>query len=70
MASDHVAIAAIQIVLTYIMLPGLVVAALAGSLVPGAIVNALIHFGLCFLALRFFPRLRREADKSAVDIIG
>jgi hypothetical protein len=59
--SDHLAIAAIQIVLTYTMLPGLLVAALVGSLVPAAVINALIHFGLCFLALRFLPRLKEKA---------
>jgi hypothetical protein len=53
--SDHKVIAAIQTVLTYIMLPGLIVAAGVGSLGPAAVVNALIHFGICFFVLRFLP---------------
>jgi hypothetical protein len=57
--SDHTVIAAIQTVLTCMMLPGLIVAAEVGSLGPAAVVNALIHFGLCFMALRFFPAFRK-----------
>jgi hypothetical protein len=56
--SDHKVIAAIQLVLTYIMLPGLLVAAEVGSLGPAAVVNALIHFGICFFVLRFLPPFR------------
>ena len=59
--SDHKVIAAIQTVLTYITLPGLIVAARVGSLGPAAVVNALIHFGICFFVLRFFPPFRRRA---------
>jgi hypothetical protein len=59
--SDHKMIAAIQTVLTYITLPGLIVAARVGSLGPAAAVNALIHFGICFLVLRFLPPFRRRA---------
>jgi hypothetical protein len=58
--SDHKVIAAVQLVLTFIMLPGLLVAAEVGSLGPAAIVNALIHFGICFFVLRFFAALQRE----------
>ena len=58
--SDHKVIAAIQTVLTYIMLPGLIVAATVGSLGPAAIVNALINFGICFFVLRFLPPFRRR----------
>ena len=57
--SDHKVVAAIQLVLTYLMLPGLLVAAGVGSLGPGAVVNALIHFGVGFFVLRFLPPFRR-----------
>jgi len=40
--SVHTVIAAIQTVLMYLMLPGLIVADGVGSLGPGAVVNALI----------------------------
>jgi hypothetical protein len=40
--SDHAGIAAIQTVLTYLMLPGLIVAAGLGSLGPAAAINALM----------------------------
>jgi hypothetical protein len=56
--SDHKVIAAFQIAMTYIMLPGLFVAAEVGSLGPAAVVNALIQFGICFFALRFLPPFR------------
>jgi hypothetical protein len=59
--SGHKLIAAIQVAVTYIMLPGLVVAAAVGSLGPAAVVNALIHFGICFFLLRFLPTFRRRA---------
>jgi hypothetical protein len=58
--SSHKAIAAIQLVLTCIMLPGLFVAAEVGSLGPASVVNALIHFGICFFVLRFLPPFRRR----------
>jgi hypothetical protein len=58
--SDHEVIAAIQLVLTYLMLPGLFVAAEVGSLGPAAVVNALIHFGICFFVLRFFPTFKKR----------
>jgi hypothetical protein len=58
--SDHKVIAVIQTVLTYIMSPGLIVGAEVGSLGPAAAVNALIHFGICFLVLRFLPPFRRR----------
>jgi hypothetical protein len=58
--SGHKVIAAIQLVLTYLMLPGLFVAAEVGSLGPAAVVNALIHFGICFFVLRFFPPFKRR----------
>ena len=56
--SDHTALAIIQVVFVYLMIPGLVLSAMVGSLLPGAAINALIHFGLCFFLLRFVPRFR------------
>jgi hypothetical protein len=58
--SDHKVIAAIQLVLTYVMLLGLFVAAEVGSLGPAAIVKALIHFGICCFVLRFLPPFKRR----------
>jgi len=59
-SSDHAAIAAVQMFLTYMIVPGLMVAALVGSLGPAAVINALIHFGVCFFALRFLPAFKRK----------
>jgi hypothetical protein len=59
MLSDHKLVAAVQIVLTSILLPGLILAAEVGSLGPAASVNAVIHFGICFFVLRFLPPFRR-----------
>src|SRR5271156_4451117 len=47
-SSHQAAIAAVQMLLTCMIVPGLLVAALVGSLGPAAVVNALIHFGVCF----------------------
>lgn len=58
--SNHAVLAAIQTVLTYLMLPGLIVAAAVGSFGPAAVINALIHFGLCFIVLRFLPPFRKK----------
>jgi hypothetical protein len=58
--SSHAVIAALQTVLTYLILPGLIDAAGVGSLGPAAVVNALIHFGLCFIALRFLVPFRKK----------
>jgi hypothetical protein len=58
--SPHMVIAAIQIVLTYMLVPGLIVAAGVGPLGPAALINALVHFGICFLALRFLPVFKRK----------
>jgi hypothetical protein len=52
-------IATIQIALTYLMMPGLIVAAGVGSLIPAAAGNALLHFGLCWLSFPLFLRFRR-----------
>lgn len=57
--SDQTVIAAIQIVLTCIMLPGLFVAARVGSFGPAALINAVFHFGVCYFALRFVRPFRK-----------
>jgi len=56
--SDNTAIATVQIVLTSPMIPGLFVAALVGSLVPAAGINAVINFSICYFLLRFFPAFK------------
>ena len=56
--SDHAAVAVVQMVLVCLMIPGLFVASEVGSLIPAAATNALIHFGVCFLVLRFVPAFR------------
>jgi len=61
MLSDHKLVAAVQIVLTSILLPGLILAAEVGSLGPAASVNAVIHFGICFFVLRFLPLQKDNA---------
>jgi|CZKL01.1.fsa_nt_gi hypothetical protein len=58
--SPHTVIATLQIVLTYMLVPGLIAAAGVGSLGIAAVINALIHFGICFLALGFLPTLKRN----------
>ena len=58
--SDNAVFALAQIALTCVMIPGLYVAAEVGSLVPAAAINAVIHFAMCYLVLRFIP-----APKSA-----
>jgi hypothetical protein len=58
--SPQFVIAAIQISLTYMLFPGLIVAAEVGSLVPAAVINALVHFGICYLALRFLSIFKRK----------
>lgn len=59
--SDHTTIAIIQIALTSPMIPGLLVAAHVGSLVPAAAINALINFAVCYFALRFVPAFKNKA---------
>lgn len=56
--SNNTAIAAVQIVLTSPMIPGLFVAAFVGSLVPAAGINAAINFAICYFLLRFFPAFK------------
>lgn len=59
--SGHTAIAVVQVVVGIFMMPGLVVAALAGSLVSAVVINAAINFGLCYFLLRFVPALKPKA---------
>lgn len=63
--SDHAVLAYVQILLMCLMIPGLIVANGIGSLVPAVVINALIHFALCFFALRFVPAFK---SKHARDI--
>jgi hypothetical protein len=56
--SEHTVVATVQTILTYLLIPGLIVAAAVGSLIPAAGINALIHFALCFFVLRFVPGLK------------
>lgn len=46
--------------LTYLLIPGLILAAAVGSLVPAAAFNAAIHFALCFFVLRLVPAFRSK----------
>ena len=62
--SDDRTIAIIQIVLTSPMIPGLVVAAFVGSLVPAAAINALINFALCYFVLRFVPAFKAGGGRK------
>jgi hypothetical protein len=55
-------IAAIQWALTVLLIPGLLCAAMIGSLIPGAFVNAVFHFGSAWLVLASVARLRKSAD--------
>ena len=59
--SDNAAIAFAQATLTYLLVPGLIVAAAVGSLVPAAVINALIHFAICFFVLRFVPAFKSKS---------
>ncbi len=62
--SVHPAIAFIQIVFTYLMIPGLIVAAGVGSLVPAAAINGLIHFAVFFFLLGFVPAFKTKAARE------
>ena len=42
------------------MMPGLMVAAMVGSLIPAVVINAAINFGLCYFVLRYVPALRTK----------
>jgi hypothetical protein len=62
--SSHTVVAAIQYALTLFMIPGLIVAGLVGSLIPGAAINAVVNFGVCFLLLRVLPPFRKRSVRS------
>jgi hypothetical protein len=55
-------VGAVQVVLVYLLAPGLLVAGMTGSFVPGAVANGLFHFGLCRLVVQFLVRPRNRAD--------
>ena len=51
----------IQSALTMLLIPGLICAAMVGSLGPAAVLNALFHFGICRLLLALLARFGRKA---------
>lgn len=53
-------IAAIQWVLTMLLIPGLLCAAMVGFLIPGAFINAAFHLGISWLVLALVSRLRKN----------
>jgi hypothetical protein len=52
---------AMQFALTMLLIPGLLCAAMVGSLFPGAVINALFHFGVSWLLLTLLARFTRNA---------
>jgi hypothetical protein len=64
--SGNPIIGAVQAILMVLILPGLIVAPAFGGneqaffLGPAAAVNALIHFGICFLLLRFIRNSKKR----------
>ena len=58
--SDHKVVAAIQLVLTYLMLPGLLVAAGVGSLGPGSSCECTDSLWGWFLRIFIFASLQTE----------
>lgn len=65
--SQNPSIDAMRVILMVLLLPGLIGGmAFAGnvhafSLLPGAIINGLFHFGLCWLLIRMRARFKRRA---------
>jgi len=59
--SANPVIAAIQFALTMLLVPGLVCAAMVGSLGLGAVINGLFHFGVSWLLLALLARFKRKA---------
>jgi hypothetical protein len=55
---------AIQYTLTLFMIPGLLVAAMVGPLIPGAAINAVVNFAICFLLLRLLPLFKGKSAQS------
>ena len=52
-------VAGVQLTFSLFLIPGLFCAAMAGSLIPGAFINAVFHFGISWLVLTLVSRLRR-----------
>lgn len=67
--SEHSAIAALQIMISVPLFPGLVAGAMMGSLLPAAGINWLIHFSICYLVLGFLPSFRkpRPSEDTRTD---
>ena len=59
--SSKALVATIQIALVYLLSPGLICAAGTGSLIPGACVNALLHFGIAWMVAPLLMRMSRVA---------
>lgn len=58
--SGNSLMAMIQEGLILLIAPGLYAAAVTGSFVPGALINAIFHFILCWLVLLLMRRLTRK----------
>jgi uncharacterized membrane protein YfcA len=63
--SANPVLAAPQIVLGVLLMPGLFVAAMCGFFLPGALLNAVFHFGLCWLLFRLFIREKPQREWRA-----
>jgi hypothetical protein len=59
--SANPVIAAGQSMMTMLLFPGLLCAAVVGSLIPAAAINALLQFGISWLLLTLFSWFRRKA---------
>jgi hypothetical protein len=62
--SGNPVIAAPQLALTYLLVPGLLVAAMFGSLSAAAVVNGLFYMGLVKLIYWIATRSKRRAAKA------
>jgi len=67
--SANPVIGALQTVLVVLLTPGLFVSAMCGFFLPGALLNAVLHFGLCWILLRLFLKSpkRREWRAGETD---
>ena len=59
--SANPVIAAIQFVLTMLLFPGLLCAAMVGSLVPAAFINGFFYLGISWLLFTVFAGFKRRA---------
>ena len=59
--SENPIVAAIQFVLATLLSPGLICAAMIGSLAVGAVINGFFHLSLSWLLLALFAGFRRKA---------